>query len=116
MYIVIYVNDLLIAGPNMGAITELKDALSKRFEMSDLGEYRYHLGMEIIRDRPQRTLRLSQKGYVTKILSDFDMQECKPNSTPMAVAHLNQLRMECKLLRILLPGTHEQLDPSCTLC
>jgi hypothetical protein len=88
MYIVIYVNDLLIAGPNMGAITELKDALSKRFEMSDLGEYRYHLGMEIIRDRPQRTLRLSQKGYVTKILSDFDMQECKPNSTPMAVAHL----------------------------
>jgi hypothetical protein len=88
MYIAIYVDDLLIASPNMGAITELKDALSKRFEMSDLGECRYYLGMEIIRDRPQRTLRLSQKGYVTKILSDFDMQECKPNSTPMAVARL----------------------------
>jgi hypothetical protein len=88
MYIAIYVDDLLIAGPNMGAITELKNALSKRFEMSDLGECRYYLGMEIIRDRPQRTLRPSQNGYVTKILSDFDMQECKPNSTPMAVARL----------------------------
>jgi hypothetical protein len=88
MYTAIFVDDLLIAGPNMGAITELKDALSKCFEMSDLGECRYYLGMDIIRNRPQRTLRLSQKGYVTKILSDFDMQECKPNSTPMAVARL----------------------------
>jgi hypothetical protein len=87
-YIAIYVDNLLIAGPNIETITELKNALSKCFEMSDLEESRYYLGMEIIGGHPQRSLRLSQKSYVTKILSDFDMQECKPNSTPMAVARL----------------------------
>jgi hypothetical protein len=81
-YIAIYVDNLLIAGPNIGAITELKNALSKRFKMSDLEESRYYLGMEIIGSHPQRTLRLSQKSYVTKILSDFDMQECKSTQHP----------------------------------
>jgi hypothetical protein len=83
VYIAIYVDDLLIAGPDLEELKGLKAALSKRFEMTDLGECRYYLGMEIIRDRRNRTIRLSQRGYISKILDDFGFGEMKPVSTPM---------------------------------
>ena len=83
LFVAIYVDDLLIAGASLDEISALKTALSARFEMSDLGECRFYLGMEIIRDRPNRTLRLSQAGYLAKILEDFGMAKCSSNSTPM---------------------------------
>jgi hypothetical protein len=39
--------------------------------------------MEIHRDRPNRTLRLSQKGYIDRVLFEFGMQDCKPLGIPM---------------------------------
>ncbi|KAK1918670.1 hypothetical protein P3342_001719 [Pyrenophora teres f. teres] len=84
LFVAIYVDDLLIAGADLDAIAALKSALSARFEMSDLGECHYYLGMEIIRDRPNHTLRLSQAGYLAKILQDFGMANCSPNTVPMS--------------------------------
>ena len=59
VYIAVYVDDLLIAGPDKKEIQEIKDALSNRFEMTDLGPCTYYLGMSVKRDRRNRTLRLS---------------------------------------------------------
>ena len=39
--------------------------------------------MEVIRDRPSRTIRLSQKGYLEKVLQEFGYEDCRPVSTPM---------------------------------
>lgn len=58
MIIAIYVDDLLIAGDSMANINSIKESLSKRFHMSDLGACHFYLSMEVTRDRPQRTLRL----------------------------------------------------------
>ena len=53
--------------------------------MSDLGPCKYYLGMEVIRDRPNRTLKLSQRGYIEKVLRDFGFWDCnKKHDTPMA--------------------------------
>ena len=52
--------------------------------MTDLGEARWILGMEIIRDRGKRTLKLSQRQYVTGILTRFGFENARPASTPMA--------------------------------
>ncbi|KJZ70562.1 hypothetical protein HIM_10030 [Hirsutella minnesotensis 3608] len=82
-YIAVYVDDLLIAGPSKGEIQKLKDALSKRFQMTDLGPCSHYLGMTVTRDRRNRTIRLSQKGYIEKVLKDFGMCEAKPQYTPM---------------------------------
>ncbi len=82
-YIAIYVDDLLIAGPSIAGINDVKAALSRRFQMSDLGECSWYLGMKITRDRPQRSITLSQTGYIDRILSDFGMRDCKPAATPM---------------------------------
>ena len=61
----------------------LKDELSKQFEMSDLGEARVCLGLEITRDRAKRTLHVSQEHYANKVLERFGMHNSKPVVTPM---------------------------------
>jgi hypothetical protein len=89
MYIAVYVDDLLIAGPSKEEIGKVKESLSKRFEMTDLGECLFYLGMEIRRDRRNRVIRLSQKAYVDKILVDFGMSDSKPVATPMDLSTLS---------------------------
>lgn len=81
--IAIYVDDLLIVGANRNAIKAIKAKLNKRFEMKDLGPCAFYLGMVISRDRANRTLCLSQAGYVEQVLRRFDMWESKPQLTPM---------------------------------
>uniref|UniRef100_A0A2N9IBW6 Integrase catalytic domain-containing protein n=1 Tax=Fagus sylvatica TaxID=28930 RepID=A0A2N9IBW6_FAGSY len=76
-------NDMLIAGSSIEEINNLKKQLSKQFAMKDLGPAKQILGMRIIRDRANGTLKLSQTEYVKKILSRFSMDEAKPVSTPL---------------------------------
>ncbi|KAK2066940.1 hypothetical protein P8C59_000718 [Phyllachora maydis] len=59
-FIVIYVDDCLFIGPNIGYITDLKKRLNKVYAIEDLGPAAYFLGVQIIRDRPNRRLWLNQ--------------------------------------------------------
>ncbi|GKB68319.1 retrovirus-related pol polyprotein from transposon TNT 1-94 [Tanacetum coccineum] len=80
--LLLYVDDMLVAGPNKDHINKLKAQLAREFEMKDLGPTNKILGMQIHRDRVSRKIWLSQKSYVKKILQRFNMQDCKPISTP----------------------------------
>ena len=71
IYLLLYVDDMLIAFKNSAAIDRLKNQLSSEFEMKDLGEVRRILGMEIERDRKKGKFTLTQKGYLKKILKSF---------------------------------------------
>ncbi|KAK2068178.1 hypothetical protein P8C59_002835 [Phyllachora maydis] len=55
-FIVTYIDDCLFIGPNIGYITDLKKRLNKVYAIEDLGPATYFLGMQIIRDRPNRRL------------------------------------------------------------
>ncbi len=81
--VAIYVDDLILTGPNPAAISWLKNALNGRFEMSDLGPCTYYLGMMISRNRSLRQLTLDQSTYVEQVLRDHGMWDCKPLATPM---------------------------------
>ncbi|KAK2070743.1 hypothetical protein P8C59_005215 [Phyllachora maydis] len=59
-FIVTYIDDCLFIGPNIGYITDLKKRLNKVYAIKDLGPAAYFLGMQIIRDRPNRRLWLNQ--------------------------------------------------------
>ena len=83
--LLLYVDDMLVAGPNNDRIKELKAQLAKEFEMKDLGPTNKILGMQIYRDRNNRKIWLSQKNYLKKILQRFNMQDCKPISTPLPI-------------------------------
>ncbi|CAA7062683.1 unnamed protein product [Microthlaspi erraticum] len=87
MYLLIYVDDMLVAAKNKEAILQLKKDLSSKFEMKDLGAARKILGMEITRDRAAGALWLSQEGYLNKILETYKMEEAKSVTTPLG-AHM----------------------------
>ncbi|KAH9678909.1 Integrase catalytic domain-containing protein [Citrus sinensis] len=83
--LLLYVDDMLVAGPNKDRVQELKAQLAREFEMKDLGPANKILGMQIHRDRNNRKIWLSQKNYLKKILWRFNMQDCKSISTPLPV-------------------------------
>ena len=68
IYLLLYVDDMLIASKDSKAIDDLKAKLSSEFEMKDLGEARRILGMEIESDRVKGRVCLNQKGYLQKLL------------------------------------------------
>ena len=83
--LLLYVDDMLVAGSDMQEIANLKQKLSKQFEMKELGTAKQILGMRIKRDTNSRTLLLSQDKYINKVLSRFNMQNAKVVSTPLGV-------------------------------
>ncbi|KAE8710792.1 hypothetical protein F3Y22_tig00110319pilonHSYRG00355 [Hibiscus syriacus] len=83
--LLLYVDDMLVAGPNKDHIEELKAQLAREFKMKDLGSANKILGMQIHRDRSNRKIWLSQKNYLKKILSRFNMQDCKSIFTPLPI-------------------------------
>ena len=64
IYLLLYVDDMLIASGNKKVIKDLKEKMSGEFEMKDMGNASRILGMDIIRDRKKGTLILSQRKYI----------------------------------------------------
>jgi len=80
IYLVLYVDDMLIGAEKMCDIKKLKELLSSEFEMKDLGAAKKILGMEIFRDREKKKLFLSQKAYINEVLTRFVMSSDEPIS------------------------------------
>ncbi|KAH9769407.1 Integrase catalytic domain-containing protein [Citrus sinensis] len=94
IYLVLYVDDMLLACKNMKLIDLLKQQLRDKFDMKDLGPAKRILGVEMAKNRTTRTLFMSQEKYVKKVLEKFGMLNCKPVSTPMA-AHFKLSSQQC---------------------
>ncbi|RDY07827.1 hypothetical protein CR513_08008, partial [Mucuna pruriens] len=84
IFLVLYVDDILLASSDTGLLHETKRFLTKDFEMKDLGEASFVLGIQILRDRSHGILRLSQENYISKVLKRFDMKDSKPGDTLIA--------------------------------
>ena len=84
IFLVLYVDDILLATNDIGLLHETKRFLSKQFEMKDLGDVSFVLGIQIYQDRSRGILRLSQKSYIDKVLKRFVMQDYKPGDTPVS--------------------------------
>lgn len=83
IFLVLYVDDILLATNDLGLLHDTKLYLSQNFEMKDMGEASYVIGIEIHRDRSKRTLGLSHRAYIEKVLKKFNMSECSPNAAPI---------------------------------
>jgi hypothetical protein len=84
VYLLLYVDDTLIASHDKSLIVELKAQLSHEFDMKDLGPVKKILVMEIQRDRRAGTLFLSQKSYIEKVPEKYNLSNCKIVATPFA--------------------------------
>ena len=78
--VVIWVDDLLIAASDEKAMEVTKDMLIARYKMKDLGKLRNFLGIDF--EQSNNCVTMSQAKYVEKILERFNVQDCKPRSTP----------------------------------
>ncbi|KAM1959838.1 hypothetical protein ACFX15_005064 [Malus domestica] len=95
IYLLIYVDDMLIASKNVEEIEKLKKQMKNEFEMKDLGEAKKILGMEITRDREKGLVSLNQRQYLEKLIRKFGVHDStKPVSTPLA-PHFKLSSLQC---------------------
>ena len=67
IFLVLYIDDILLATSYLNLLRDTNKFLSNNFEMMDLGDASYVLGIQIYRDRRKNILGLSQKGYIQKL-------------------------------------------------
>jgi Reverse transcriptase (RNA-dependent DNA polymerase). len=77
----LYVDDILIFGTSLNVIEEVKDFLSKNFEMNDLGMADVILNIKLLRG-DKGGITLVQSHYMDKVLSRFGYNDCKAAPTP----------------------------------
>ena len=102
LIIALYVDDLILVSNKLRFLLTTKADLSKSFDMKDLGELHYILGLQVIRDRPCRMLYLNQAKYIRSILQRYGMEDCKSLATP--------LDANSKLSKDMAPLTDEDIN------
>lgn len=81
IYLLVYVDDIIVASSVPSATTALLQDLTKEFALEDLGDLHYFLGIEV--SKVANGLILTQEKYANDILSRVGMKDCKPVSTPL---------------------------------
>ena len=79
----LYVDDKIIACTSRTHADKIIAELSKRHKLRHLGPVKYILGIQVHRDRDNRTIELSQETYIRNMLDEFGMASCTPRSTPL---------------------------------
>jgi histone deacetylase 1/2 len=82
IYMLIYVDDIIVASSSQAATDALLRDLSKEFAIKDLGDLHYFLGIEV--QKIDNGLVLNQKKYAQDVLTRVGMVECKGVTTPMS--------------------------------
>ena len=89
--VVMAVDDLTLASSSKTLLLQAKDELKSEFEISDMGEIHWLLGVEVKWNCDARTVTLSQKAYIHAICSRYHLEDARPATTPMeARVLLNQ--------------------------
>jgi hypothetical protein len=83
IFLILYVDDILLANSDVSLLLETKKFFSSNFDMKDLSEASFVLRIEIQRDRRKGVLRLSQNAYLEKVLKKFSMHACNPTPAPI---------------------------------
>nr|GEX65345.1 retrovirus-related Pol polyprotein from transposon TNT 1-94 [Tanacetum cinerariifolium] len=96
IYLLLYVDDMLIACKSKAEIGSTNYFLKKEFNMKDLGKATKILGMEIVKDQSRKILRFSQSGYVFKNLNNFRIDNEKSVKMPLG-GHFKLSLKDCSV-------------------
>ncbi|CAI7900613.1 unnamed protein product [Closterium sp. NIES-54] len=94
-------DDLVFATADTEALAHVKSELQKGHTCTDLGELTSYLGLQITRDRAQRTITLTRSHMVQQVLQRFGFTYSLPQSTPLPTGHL-----------LSAPPSDESVEPS----
>jgi histone deacetylase 1/2 len=82
IYMLIYVDDIIVTSSSSDAVTALLHDLKKEFALKDLGDLHFFLGIEVKQNKDG--ILLSQSKYARDILARVGMSSCKPSTTPLS--------------------------------
>jgi hypothetical protein len=83
IFIVTYVDDCLLIGPDIKQIQAYKRRFNKVFAIEDRGPAAFFLGVQIERNRKKRTLYIHQKQYIEEFLKIFGLDSSRSISIPL---------------------------------
>jgi histone deacetylase 1/2 len=84
IYFLIYINDIIITGSDIGSINRVITLLQGDFAVKDMGKLSFFLNIEAI--RTDDGLYLSQRRYILDLLMRSKMDKAKPCLTPMSTS------------------------------
>jgi len=83
LFVLVYVDDILIFYRSKRDLDNICKGLLQDFDIKDLGEARYCLGIEITRG--DNGITISQSGYTRELISRYGMSDCNPVHTPIEI-------------------------------
>lgn len=84
LHLILYVDDLLLIGPSIAEIENVKNFLKTKFSMKDLGDSNLtYLGISI--QKKHDGIYLNQSKYLQKVLEYYNMDNCKGTNSPMDI-------------------------------
>ena len=103
IYIIFWVDDIIIAAKSLNFISDVKYLLNNRFQMKDLGRISWFLGIKF--EFQSGCIKMNQSKYINKLLNRFKMSDCNPRTLPCDIS-INKSNFEdskelvdCKLYR-----------------
>lgn len=92
--LIVYVDDIVIFSNNMEKMNQVIEQLKNEYGVTEFGEPRYCLGIEIHRNRESKTIQLTQHGYILKTAERFGLKDSKSMLIP---ADPNQVLMKSNI-------------------
>nr|GEW09643.1 ulp1 protease family, C-terminal catalytic domain-containing protein [Tanacetum cinerariifolium] len=90
----VVLDDMPIACKSKDGVGSTKSLIKKEFDIKELEKAKKILGMEIVRDRSRKSLRVSQSGYISKILNNFRIDNRKSVKMPLG-GNFNMTLKDC---------------------
>lgn len=81
-YLIIHVDDIIIAGSSLSVINQVQDTLSQHFQIKDLGSIKFFLGISVDQDE-LGNYYINQEGYISKIVSEAGLDDAKSSKIPL---------------------------------
>lgn len=78
----LYVDDMIIMGKDPIRVDKIVQGISNRWEIKDLGDIKQILGLQVHRDRGQRSLTIDQTTYIRGVIKRFGQEDSQPIGLP----------------------------------
>lgn len=86
IYLIIYVDDILIVARTEDEINQIAVALNKHFQLSDLGHLHHYLGIQV--EKLENIFCIHQSAYIQKVATSMGLQDAKYSKIPLDPGHI----------------------------
>ena len=108
LFIITFVDDCIIIGPNKKNIRALKAQLRLKYAIKDRGPASYFLSVEILRDRANKLFYLSQRNYISEVLKHFNFNDSESIKVPLQPGLIKDVNNDFTALKGI-PGEKSDL-------